>query len=83
MIVFRPAVLSKTGSNPVQAKKSPKMATAVLSPEEEQSPNSDYSDAEIEKAKTPQKSRKLAHEKWSLGLISKLMDEYEARLCLR
>ena len=32
------------------------MATAVLSSEEEQSYNSDYSDAESEKAKTPKKS---------------------------
>ena len=58
------------------------MATAVLSSEEEQSYNSDYSDAESEKAKTPKKSRKVAHEKWSGGLISKLIDEYEARPCL-
>ena len=60
----------------------PKMATAVLSSEEEQSHNSDYSDAESEKAKTPKKSRKVTHEKWSGGLISKLVDEYEARPCL-
>ena len=58
------------------------MATAVLSSEEEQSYNSDYSDAESEKAKTPKKSRKVTHEKWSGGSISKLIDEYEARPCL-
>ena len=60
----------------------PKMAIDVLSSEEEQSHNPDYSDAESEKANPPKKSRKVTHEKWSGGLISKLIDEYEACPCL-
>ena len=49
---------------------------------EEQSHNSDDSDADSEEVRKAKKLRKLVHEKWSGSLICKLLDEYKSRLCL-
>ena len=76
MIVFRPAGFVKNRLKSCSNRK-------WLPFEEEESHHSDYSDAESEKVKKPQKSRKLAHERWSGSLICKLIDEYEVRPCLR
>ena len=54
-----------------------KMAAAVLLSGEEQSHNSDDSDAESEKVRKVKKSRKSGHEKWSGSLICKRIDGYE------
>ena len=75
MIVFRPAGFVKNRLKSCSNRK-------WLPSEEEESHQSDYSDAESEKVKKPKKSRKLAHEKWSGSLICKLIDEYEVRPCL-
>ena len=40
---------------------------------------SDDSDAESEKVRKADKSKKTGNEKWSGSLIGNLMDEYEAR----
>ena len=76
MIIFRPAFLSKKRA---QTSLKPKIATAALSSGEEQSHNSDDSDADSEKVRKAKKSRKLAYEKWSGSLMCKLIDEYKAR----
>ena len=62
MIAFRPAVLSKTGSSPVQTENG--YHGAIV--RGRKSHNSDDSEAENKKVKKPKKSRKLAHEKWSV-----------------
>ena len=75
MIAFRPAGFVKNRLEPRSNRK-------WLPCEEDESRHSDYSDAESEKVKKNEKSRKLAHEKWSGSLIWKLIDDYEVRPCL-
>ena len=65
------------------------MATASLpsSCEEQQNNNldeySDDRDAESEKVRKAKKAKKPDNEKWSSSLICNLIDEYEARPCLK
>ena len=56
--VFRPAGFVKNRLKSFSNRK-------WLPSEEEESHNSDYSDAKSEKVKKPKKSTKLAHEKWN------------------